>query len=50
MYQRTLKFKQIVVDIESYRTLKEMGKAGDSFNDVVKDLIKMRSAGCNQQN
>lgn len=32
-------FKQILVDIDNYNALKELGKAGDSFNDVIRDLL-----------
>ena len=44
------RYKQIVVDLNSYLALKKLGQAGDSFNDVIKDLIKMRSDGCSHQN
>ena len=50
MSDRYNKFKQILVDMNNYRALKKLGQAGDSFNDVIKDLIKMRSDGCNHQN
>lgn len=32
--------KSIAVSIENYEALKNMGRAGDSFNDVITDLIK----------
>lgn len=44
------RYKQIVVDLNNYLTLKKLGQAGDSFNDVIKELIKMRSDGCSHQN
>ncbi len=44
------RYRQIVVDFNNYLALKKLGQAGDSFNDVIKDLIKMRSDGCNHQN
>ncbi|HET6589680.1 MAG TPA: antitoxin VapB family protein [Candidatus Nitrosocosmicus sp.] len=33
------KYKQILVDIDNYNALKELGKTGDSFNDVVRILL-----------
>lgn len=44
------RYKQIVVDLNNYLALKKLGQAGDSFNDVIKELIKMRSDGCSHQN
>lgn len=32
-------FKQILIDLENYNALKNLGKAGDSFNDVIRILI-----------
>ncbi len=32
-------FKQILVDLDNYNALKELGKAGDSFNDVIGSLL-----------
>jgi predicted CopG family antitoxin len=32
-------YKQILIDNDNYKTLKEMGKTGDSFNSVVSQLI-----------
>lgn len=34
------KLKLIAVSYENYYSLKELGKAGDSFNDVVTKLLK----------
>jgi predicted CopG family antitoxin len=34
------KLKPIVVDETNYRSLKDLGKAGDSFNDVIRDIVK----------
>jgi predicted CopG family antitoxin len=36
-----LKLRQITVSQENYLTLKSMGKAGDSFNDVVSGILKI---------
>ena len=35
-----LKLKQIAVSQENYLILKSLGKAGDSFNDVVNAMLK----------
>jgi predicted CopG family antitoxin len=35
-----LNTKTIAVSIENYQLLKNMGKAGDSFNDVITHLVK----------
>jgi len=40
MSSTKLKLKQIVVDESNYKALKDLGKAGDSFNDVIKRLLK----------
>lgn len=32
-------FKQILVDLDNYNALKGLGKAGDSFNDVIGSLL-----------
>ena len=32
-------FKQILIDLDNYNTLKELGKAGDSFNKVIGSLL-----------
>ena len=32
--------KQIAISDENYLTLKSLGKAGDSFNDVVTEMLK----------
>jgi len=34
--------KQIAISLENYNLLKELGKAGDSFNDVIKKLLEER--------
>jgi predicted CopG family antitoxin len=34
------KLRQIIVDETNYRALKDLGKAGDSFNDVIKRLLE----------
>jgi predicted CopG family antitoxin len=33
----------IAVSEENYLTLKELGRAGDSFNDVITEMLKHRS-------
>jgi predicted CopG family antitoxin len=40
MSSKTL--KQIAVDERNYFALKNLGKAGDSFNDVITDLLKTK--------
>lgn len=37
--------KLIAVDERNYKTLKNLGKAGDSFNDVITELLRSSSAG-----
>jgi len=32
-------FKHILVDEESYQSLRNLGKTGESFNDVIKKLL-----------
>ncbi len=32
-------FKQILIDLDNYNSLKNLGKAGDSFNDVLRVLL-----------
>jgi len=32
-------FTTIAIDLENYQALKDLGKAGDSFNDVLKKLL-----------
>jgi predicted CopG family antitoxin len=34
--------KLIAVTIENYRILKDLGRAGDSFNDVISRLLKLQ--------
>jgi predicted CopG family antitoxin len=34
------KLRQIVVDDHNYKELKELGRAGDSFNDVITQVLK----------
>jgi predicted CopG family antitoxin len=36
-----LKLRQIAVSEENYPILKSLGKAGDSFNDVVSEMLKV---------
>ena len=35
--------KHITVDEQNYHTLKRLGKAGDSFNDVISRVLKKLS-------
>lgn len=35
-----MKYKQILVSDENYRKLKGLGGAGDSFNDVITEMLK----------
>jgi predicted CopG family antitoxin len=35
-----MSLKTIAVSLENYENLKNLGKAGDSFNDVITNLIK----------
>jgi predicted CopG family antitoxin len=32
--------KTIAISTDNYQTLKNMGRAGDSFNDVITHLVK----------
>jgi predicted CopG family antitoxin len=36
-------YKTIVVDIGNYNKLKELGRAADSFNDVIGELLSNNS-------
>jgi len=38
------KLKQIAVDERNYTALKRLGQAGDSFNDVVTELLQKSGA------
>ena len=33
-------FKQILIDLDNYNALKELGKTGESFNKVIGSLLK----------
>lgn len=35
-----MKLRQIAVSEENYHELKSLGKAGDSFNDVISEMLK----------
>jgi hypothetical protein len=37
--ENTNKYKQILIDIDNYNALKDLGKTGDSFNKVIGTLI-----------
>jgi predicted CopG family antitoxin len=45
MTSKNSKLKLIAVDEGNYFALKNLGKAGDSFNDVVSKLLKRTSRG-----
>jgi predicted CopG family antitoxin len=34
------KLKQIAIDERNYLALKQLGGAGDSFNDVIREVLK----------
>jgi hypothetical protein len=35
----SIRLRHIVIDENNYAALKELGKAGDSFNDVLTDIL-----------
>jgi hypothetical protein len=37
--ENTNKYKQILIDVDNYNALKELGKTGDSFNKVISLLL-----------
>jgi predicted CopG family antitoxin len=37
----TTKLRQIVVDDHNYKELKQLGHAGDSFNDVITQVLEI---------
>lgn len=39
--RRAYKLKRIVISEHNYLTLKRLGQAGDSFNDVIKNLLRI---------
>jgi predicted CopG family antitoxin len=43
MSSKNSKLKLIAVDESNYYALKNLGRAGDSFNDVVSQLLKRTS-------
>jgi predicted CopG family antitoxin len=43
MISKNSKLKLIAVDETNYFALKDLGKAGDSFNDVVSELLKRKT-------
>jgi hypothetical protein len=38
--ENTKRYKQVLIDIDNYNILKGLGKAGDSFNDVIRLLLR----------
>lgn len=38
--ENTKQYKQVLIHIDNYNALKDMGKAGDSFNDVIRLLLR----------
>jgi predicted CopG family antitoxin len=41
--------KSIAVSEDNYQTLKNLGRAGDSLNDVITDLIRRRGTEQNDK-
>lgn len=41
-----LRLKQIAISPENYDQLKKLGHAGDSFNDVITEILKKKES-CN---
>jgi predicted CopG family antitoxin len=39
------KLKHIVVSEENFQNLKNLGRAGDSFNDVITQILKNNDTG-----
>ncbi|WP_458743273.1 hypothetical protein [Candidatus Nitrosocosmicus sp. T] len=39
------RYRQIVVDLNNYLALKKLGQAGDSFNDVIGNIIRKANSG-----
>lgn len=37
--ENTKRYKQVLIDIDNYNALKDLGKAGDSFNDIIRLLL-----------
>jgi predicted CopG family antitoxin len=37
--ENTNKYKQILIDVDNYSALKDLGKTGDSFNKIIGKLI-----------
>ncbi|MGD9673730.1 MAG: hypothetical protein AB7U98_09655 [Candidatus Nitrosocosmicus sp.] len=37
--ENTKQYKQVLIDLDNYNTLKDLGKAGDSFNDVITNVL-----------
>ena len=35
------KYKQILVNEEIYKSLQDLGKTGESFNDVISKLVRV---------
>ncbi len=40
MFRSNKGYKQILIDVENYKALKELGQTGDSFNSVISKLIE----------
>ena len=36
----SIRLKHIVIDEDNYRALKELGRTGDSFNDVLTNILR----------
>lgn len=39
MLMTSIRLRHIVIDEDNYAALKELGKAGDSFNDVITEIL-----------
>jgi hypothetical protein len=37
--KNTNKYKQILIDVANYNELKELGKTGDSFNNIIGRIL-----------
>jgi predicted CopG family antitoxin len=35
-----MRYKHILITLENYQTLKKLGGTGDSFNDVITNMLK----------
>jgi hypothetical protein len=40
MFGSNKRYKQILIDVDNYNMLKELGQTGDSFNKIIGILLK----------